>query len=86
VYATGKYFVGNKDWKGYLKGSAGLNLLLKNDPVNKAGWYTGVGAGVDYHISQKLLINAEYDFIAWQNDFYGVRLFHSFNLGIGYKF
>lgn len=85
IFASGKYFIGSKDWKGYVKGSAGLNLLLKDVLSNKAGWYAGVGVGVDYHISKKLLINTEYEFISWQNDFYGIRLLHSFNVGIGYK-
>lgn len=88
IYISGKYFVGKRDWKGYLKGSGGLNLLLNVESINntRAGWLTGLGVGLDYHINKKLLINTEYEFILWQNDFYGVRWLHSFNLGVGYKF
>lgn len=85
IYVSGKYFVGKKDWKGYLKGSAGLNIQT-NSIDTKAKFLTGLGLGVDYHLNSKLLLNTEYELILLDTEFYGGRLLHSFNLGIGYKF
>lgn len=82
IFVSGKYYIGEKQWKGYLKGSAGLNVIINYE----AGWLSGIGMGLEYPFNQKLFLNTEYEAILWQNSFYGMRLIHSANIGIGYKF
>lgn len=82
IFFSGQYFMGKKQWRGYLKGSAGVNWVVDY----KMGFLSGLGIGVNHPIHEKLFINAEYEFNLWQNDFYGIRYLQSANVGIGFKF
>ncbi len=50
------------------------------------GFYGGVGAGGEFHLSDKIFINAEYEWAYMSNSFYREGFINSVMAGIGFKF
>lgn len=95
IYYSQKYLFGGEKLKAFVKGVAGFHFTnykytstdpFRNDDKSKGnGFVTGFGAGLNYPISKKVFLQAEYERLYLFNDFYGTRTFNSASLGIGIK-
>jgi hypothetical protein len=92
IYFAPKFMFGNDKFKGYIKGALGTqNSHLKRTgqlEVTDTDWgfYGGGSAGVNFSVSEKVFLNAEYE-LAWlSNSAYKDGLINSAMLGIGFKF
>jgi len=89
----GKYLIGKDKFQGYLKGVAGMQFSGAKAESQSGGSIKqtdfglsiGTGAGVNYHISEKVFLNVDYELLYLSNAFYTNALTNSVTLGLGYK-
>jgi hypothetical protein len=92
LYFAPKFMFGSDKIKGFIKGALGT----QNSHLKRAGqleftdtdwgFYGGGSAGVNFSVSEKVFLNAEYE-VAWlSNTYYKDGLINSAMVGIGFKF
>jgi hypothetical protein len=92
IYFAPKFLFGNDKFKGFIKGALGTQSShLKRTGVLELtdtdwGFYGGGAAGINFSVSEKVFLNAEYE-LAWlSNTYYKDGLINSAMVGIGFKF
>lgn len=92
IYYAPKYMFGKEKFKGFIKGAIGAQFAnLKAEGNGSAsdhdfGFYGGGGAGIMIYLTDKIIINGEYE-IAWaSNSYYKDGWMNSAMGGIGIKF
>jgi hypothetical protein len=91
LYFAPKYLFGNEKIDGFIKlAIGGQSASLKNNDtgtkVSSYGFYGGGGAGLLFHVSEKVYLHAEYEIVYVTNGYYQNGLVQSAMAGIGIKF
>jgi len=93
VYYEPKVTIGSGKFKGFLKGALGMHFsgYKRTGTVTEItsadmGFYGGASAGSELMITDKLFINAEYDWAFMSNSYYREGFINSAMVGIGFKF
>jgi opacity protein-like surface antigen len=92
VYYAPKVTFGSGSLKGFLKGALGMHISgykrtgFVEITSTDMGFYGGVGAGGEFHLSDQVFINAEYEWAYMSNSFYRDGFINSVMAGIGFKF
>lgn len=94
VYYAPKISFGNSEkFKFFIKGALGWqfgNYKIEGPAVSvktsDAGFYGGIGAGLALNFSEKLFLNAEYEWAYMANMYYGNGYLSTAQLGLGYRF
>lgn len=94
VYYAPKLMFGGEKLKVFVKGAIGLQFsnLKYTGPTgvvirfNQAGFYGGLGGGLIFNISEKVFINAEYEWAYMGNSYYRNGFINSAMIGVGVKF
>ncbi len=91
-YYAPKLLIGDGSLQGFVKGALGMQFSsLKIElpgsefSSNDAGFYGGLGAGVQKEISDKIMINLEYEWAYQSNSYYRDGFINSIMLGVGFK-
>lgn len=91
VSGYAKYLIGKGKFQGYAKASAGIHYSTeKLEGTNGLsahdfGFAFGTGVGAYYHLSEKVFLNADYEFMYQTNGYYNHGMINSVNLGIGFR-
>jgi opacity protein-like surface antigen len=93
VYYAPKYSFGGERVKGFLKGAIGVQFsgytrtgtLAKVD-TNDWGFYLGASGGVTFNVTEKIFVNAEYEWAYLTNSYYRDGFMNSAMAGIGARF
>ena len=93
IYYAPKYLIGDGKVKGFIKGAIGwqFSKVSNNNPLiiidaTDSGFTVGVGAGFTYSVSEKVFLNAEYEFLWLQNSFFRDGYLNTASLGLGLRF
>lgn len=93
VYYAPKVTLGNGILKGFLKGALGTHFsgynrtgTLGELSTFDIGFYGGASAGFEIHLSEKIFINAEYEWAYMGNSYYRDGFINSAMAGVGFKF
>lgn len=93
IYYAPKYMFGGEKLKGFVKGAIGLQFsnLKYTGPLgvvtrfNDWGFYGGIGAGLLLNLSEKIFINAEYEWAYMGNSYYRDGFINSVLIGVGIR-
>lgn len=93
IYYAPKLFIGEGKIQGFIKGAIGwqFSKISNNNPLiiidaNDSGFTAGAGAGFMYSVSDKVFLNAEYEFLWLQNSFFRDGYLNTASIGLGIKF
>jgi len=93
IYYAPKVTIGSGKIKGFLKGALGMHFsglkrtgTLIEITSSDMGFYGGAGAGGEFNLSDKIFINAEYEWAYMGNSYYRDGFVNSVTGGIGFKF
>lgn len=93
VFVYGRYMFGSDQIKGYIGGGVGIqfssaDFYRENVQIEAkdSGLLIGGMAGVNYFISDKILINGNYNLSWLANGYYKDGLAQNFTIGLGYQF
>jgi opacity protein-like surface antigen len=96
IYYVPKYtfLAWESTFRPFVKGALGMHFsdYDKTGPLGGSidtgdtGFYGGLGAGLDINISERTLLNLEYEWAYLSNSWYRDGFINSLMLGIGFKF
>jgi hypothetical protein len=91
-YYSPKLLIGEGSIKGFVNGALGMQFstlkrtgTLGDVKTNDAGFYGGLGAGITKDLSDKVLLNLEYNWAYSSNSYYRDGFINSVMLGVGMK-
>lgn len=94
IYYAPKYTFGEKSIRFFVKGVLGMHISTYNTngplgggiDTGDAGFYGGLGAGINGNIGESVFINLEYEWAFLGNSWYNNGFINSFTLGVGLRF
>ena len=93
IYYAPKYHIGKDKFRGFIKGALGMHTsgyertgTLGTLEDRDFGFYGGAGLGLMVNLSEKLFINAEYEWAYLSNSSYSDGFVNSIMGGIGINF
>jgi hypothetical protein len=93
IYYAPKYLIGDGKMKGFIKGAIGWQFSsidssrpLVGVETSDSGFTAGAGAGFMFSVSEKIFLNAEYEFLWLQNSYFRDGYLNTASLGLGLKF
>jgi hypothetical protein len=93
MYFAPRYMFGSEKLKGFIKAIIGFQLSTFERKVSGGtltgddnGFYGGGGAGILFHINDRIFLDAEYEIAYLTNDYYRNGLMQTVMGGIGVKF
>ena len=93
VYYAPKYMFGSGSFKGFIKGALGMHFSTYERTGTAgiitstySGFYGGLSPGIMLSVSDKLFLNAEFEWAYMSNSSYRDGFISSAMLGLGFKF
>lgn len=93
IYYAPKYLIGEKAFKGFLKGALGLQYskfkrsgALGDIDTNDVGFFGGVSLGAMFMFNEKVFANIEYEWDYVGNSYYQDSEMQSAMIGLGARF
>ena len=92
-YYVPKYSFGDKAIRPFVKGALGFHIssydyggTLRDIETGDAGFYGGLGAGLNARLGDVMFLNLEYEWAFLSNSWYSNGFVNSLELGLGFRF
>lgn len=93
IYYAPKFLFGGDSFKGFVKAAVGwqFSTLEKSGAsntisINDNGFALGAGAGAMFFFSERIFLNAEYEFLWLENSLFKEGYLSTASLGLGIRF